>query len=45
MIGPLTSDDCCISISILEGPAHLNSCGVFGVGGAEMITAVSAWKS
>ena len=34
MIGPLTSDDRCISIPIVVALAQLDSCGVFGVGGA-----------
>jgi len=34
MIGPLTSDDRCISIPIVVALAQLDSCGVFGIGGA-----------
>ena len=34
MIGPLISDDRCICIPIVVSPAQLDSCGVFGVGGA-----------
>jgi len=45
MIGPFTSDDCCISTPMLVGPAHLDNCGVLGIGGAEMFIAVSTCEN